>query len=196
MSAFVAPPGPPPPRPTSGTRGWWIAFAVTCIIVIGYSLAVGEYLAGRREPQQLGTSDVGEWADMAEYGFRLRVDEIAVVDSLPARFSDEIVTAPTGMAYFEAKLTVEVLVAPDEDMGCILELYNADGEKLDWEDTSVGIPDVSGCLLFDDGRDALDVGDTFESQFIRVVLPDEPGSFTIHIVPTYTEDTVYWAITG
>lgn len=196
MSAPVAPLGPPP-GPRSGARGWWIAFAVTCVVVIGYSLGVGQYLADRREPRPLGTSSVGEWADLAEYGFRLRVDEVDVVGSLPSRFrDDEIVAAPTGMAYFQAKLTVEVLVGPEEDMGCTMELYNADGERLDWDDDSVGIPGVSGCVLFDDGRDALDVGDTFESQLIRVVLPDDPGSFVIRIVPTYTDDTVYWAITG
>lgn len=196
MSAPVAPLGPPPPGPRSGTRGWWIAFAVTCVVVIGYSLGVGQYLADRREPRLLGTSSVGEWADLAEYGFRLRVDEVDVVGSLPSRFRDgESVAAPTGMGYFQARLTVEVLVGPEEDMGCTMELYNADGERLDWDDDSVGVSGASGCLLFDDGRDALDVGDTFESQLVRVVLPDDPGSFVIRVVPTYTNDTVYWAIT-
>lgn len=193
MSAAAPPTSPSRPRRRWSQRQWWVAFVVACVVALGYSVAVGHYLADRREPVLLGESGLGEWADLSDHGFRLRVDDITVTDELPSRYTEgETVRAPDGMAFFRAMLTIEVLVPPDGDMGCYLTLLNSDGEELDFEEYSVGDPDATECILFDDGRQALDVGDTFESQLVRVVLPDDPESFRIEVQPAYASEGVYW----
>ncbi|GAB3815529.1 hypothetical protein GCM10028820_13160 [Tessaracoccus terricola] len=190
-------PSPVPAEPPTGRRAWrwWIALAVLACTFAVYSLSVGQFLVEMREPEHLGHSTVGEWADLSDYGYRLRFEGFALHDSMPSSWdATRLEYPPDGMQYVEARFTVEVLVGEEEDMGCTFKLFNADDEELGL--TGIGLGDVEGTeCQHSEQRAGLVPGDTFASHQVYVVPSGMDDGFTLRAEPFYLDedqDNAYW----
>ena len=175
---------------------WWVAFGIIAALVVGYSVAVGQYLSTLRQPEVIGHSVVGEWADLSDYGFRIRVDSMEYFDALPGSWDpSQVNEPPEGMKYLRVLYTVEALVPPEGDLGCIVDLRNGDGEELDLTEIGLAGPEGEGCTRYD-GRDGIAVGDTYETQSVFVVQPVPIEDYTIVITPMFADERVHWEITA
>lgn len=175
-----------------GRWRWWTALvALVCVFGV-YSVSVGQFLVGMREPDHLGHGTVGEWADLSDYGFRLRLDGIELHESMPSRWDEtRFEYPPQGMHYVEARFTVEVLVPQDVDIGCDFRLLNADGEEFGLVGIGMAGAEASECHHQDE-RAGIGVGDEFTSHEVYVVPRNYTDGFTLRVTPYFTDDDVYW----
>lgn len=218
MSAPVG--GAPPPQPHPATsagesppklprpslldrmrrlpdRKWWVSFVVVLVLVVVYSVAVGQYLSTLRQPEVVGQSRVGEWADLSDYGFRLRVDNMELLDSAAGGWEgSDIKRPPEGMKFLRVLMTIEALVPEDGNMGCTLTLLNGAGEEIGLEEVGLDGPDSVGCAHHE-FREGIGVGDTWESQMVWVVLDEPVENFTLVINPIYSDGGLArWHVTA
>lgn len=184
--------GAPPVRERGRWRWWAALVALACLFGV-YSVSVGQFLVEMREPDHLGHATVGEWADMSEYGFRLRLDGIDVHDSMPSRWDEtRNEEPPSGMHFVEASFTLEVLVAEDVDVACAFRLLNADGEELG--NVGIGMAGAQGTECHhEEQRAGIGVGDEFVTHEVYVVPRNMTDGFTVNVTPYFTDDTVYWS---
>lgn len=175
-----------------GLWRWWTALAVLACTFAVFSVSVGQFLVEMREPEHLGHSTVGEWADLSDYGFRLRFDGLELHDAMPSAWDPtRSEYPPDGMHYVQARFTVEVLVEQDENMGCEFKLFNADGEELGL--TGIGLAGAEGTdCQHGEQREGIGVGDTFVSHEVYVVPRSMVDGFVVRVEPYYTDDRGYW----
>lgn len=173
---------------------WWTAMAVLAGIFAAYSLVVGQFLVGTRQPVELGHSGVGEWADLSEYGFKVRFEGLEFHDSMPSEWDQtRLEYPPQGMQFLQARFTVELLVDPDADVGCEFNLFNADGEELDLTGIGLAGAEGTGCRYTkEDG--AVAAGDTFTSHQVFVVQQAPVEGFTVRVDPLFSDEQVYWTV--
>lgn len=178
--------------PVSGGR--WVALALVMALALVFSLIVGNYLARLYEPRELGSSATGEWADLSEYGFRMRLDDVTKATSFPSSYGEgEYTTAEEGTELLRIQLSIEPLVGPEEDVSCRFELYNGDGEKLGLKELTVDGPAAVDCTAgFDDPRP---MGVAYDTQMVHVVIPEPVENYTLEMYPLAADSTVYWTFT-
>lgn len=183
-------------RAWMSTRGWWISFAVLLAVALVFSTVVGNYVARLKEPVEVGTSVTGEWADLAEYGFRARLDSLELSTTYPSSSNaGDPRTAPEGATYLRVRMSIEPLVAADADMGCFWELFNSDGEQLTMTEFGVDGPLSRQCTYLElEGSRELEV--PFTSQEVYVVVPDDVESYTLQLSPQFGDKAVFWTFTA
>lgn len=172
-------------------RRWWVAFVVVLVLVVVYSVATGQYLATMREPEVIGESEVGQWADLSDYGFRLRVDSMELLESATGGWESGPVHPPEGMRFLSVRMTVEALVPEDGDMACTMSLLNGAGEEIGLEEIGLDGPESIGCSHHN-YREGVGVGDQWESQMAWVVLPEPVEDFTLVVKPLFSDEPVLW----
>lgn len=177
----------------------WLWFAGAVALCLAFALGAGSWIVATTQPTQLGRSNVGGWAELAEAGFRVRLDGVALADSLPSSYDPASdVAPPEGFQFLRVQMTVESLVGPDEAIGCLVQLRNRDGEEIGHRNYGLDGPAATDCNQLaaeeENGRPIL-AGDSFKSQSVFVVQPDDIDSFTVDIVPLFVDDDVFWTFT-
>lgn len=182
------------PRTRSrGQTGWWVAFAVATVLVAVYSVVSGGYVVAREGRRDLGHSHVGEWADMTEHGLRFRLDSLDYVDAVPVGLGGTITSPPPGTAYLLAQFSIEAVMAPADGLGCVIQLFNADGEALAWTESDAQGPTDHGCYGQTTEVGEVERGDVFQTQTVYIVEPAPLASFTLTVWPTATDERVSWS---
>lgn len=175
-------------------RAWWALFGTLTAVALLFSLAVGNYVAQLHEPVERGRGIVGEWLDLSEHGYRIRVDEIAAARSYPSAWGEEETAAPESMVLVRVRSTVVPLVGPDVDLGCTLRLFNGDGEELTLAEYGVAGPDSQHCTL-DPDLGPREAGAEFETQNVFVVPESWADEVYVEIHPLYVDQRAYWTVT-
>lgn len=170
---------------------WWLGFVGLTVFSLGLALALGNYVSHLREPIEVAEVDVGEWADLPVSGFEVRVEAIDAAPSFPSAWQEgEQVHAPQSMQLVRVQLTVRPLVGPEADMGCIVRLFNGDGEELTLTEYGVVGPESSNCSLYSDlGPRAQGV--EFSTQTVWVVPSAMVDESYIEIHPLYADDRTF-----
>ena len=179
-------------------RAWapWVGFGCVVLACLVFAVGAGVWIVRATEPRQLGTSAVGEWADLSEQGLRVRIDDVTSAPSFPSSYDTASdMAAPEGFEFLRVRMTVELATGPDEGVSCLLRLRNRLGEVIENKDYGVDGPGVSDCNLVAAAESMgrpLERNDQFQSQSVFIVLPDDVDSFTLDVVPLFGEDEVFW----
>lgn len=136
MSSQV--PAPAWTRPARRSRTEWAVFTGLVAVAVVVGLLLGQLAAERlrvaRYGTLLGTSAIGEWADLSDYGLRARLDEAEVAESFPSEFGAEV-AGDAGMLLVRVQLSIEFTIDVAADnysdlVSCDLALWNAAGERI------------------------------------------------------------------
>lgn len=174
--------------------GGWGPLVLLMTIALTFSVVVGNYLVRLYEPAELGSSVTGEWADLSDYGFRMRLDEMVMAPSFPSSWDEnELTAAPDGMELLRIRLSIEPLVGPDADMACRFELFNGDGEQLGLTESVVEGPSAVDCNV--GGDEPREPGVVFVTQLVHVVIPEPLENYSLQMYPLSAESQVYWTFT-
>ena len=179
-------------------RRWvpWLGFLCVVVACVVFSVVAGVWIVRVTDPEQVGRSAIGSWAELGDQGFRVRLDDVAMAPSFPSAYDPTTeLTAPEGFQYLRVRMTVESLVGPDDAMGCLLTLRNSEGEGLGNPEYGVDGPSASECnalAAVEEGGQPIGQGDKFSAQSVFIVLPDELDSFTLDVVPLFVDDEVFW----
>ncbi|MEO7587794.1 MAG: hypothetical protein ABIS84_07160 [Arachnia sp.] len=177
-------------------RGWWVSFALLLSFALVFSLAVGDFLARQGEPKELGSSRIGEWADLSEHGFRARLDSLDMATQLPNAYNPDVISsAPPGMTYLRVRMTIEPLVGPDDDLQCSWKVTNGAAEQLSLTESAIEGPQFGGCTHpFDEGP--RERGVPFGTQTVYVVIAEPLESYTLRLQPQLADGSPYWTFTA
>lgn len=176
------------------TWPWWTALAALIVVFAVYSVSVGQFLVSTREPVEIGRSGVGEWADMSEYGFKVRFEGLEFHEAMPSEWdATRLEYPPQGMQFLQARFTVEVIADSALELGCEFKLFNADGEALDLTGIGLAGAEGTGCRRTEDSE-GVRPGDMFTSHQVFVVQKAPVEDFTLRVDPLFTDDDVYWTV--
>lgn len=178
-------------------RGWWISFAVLLSVSLVFALIVGARVATVNDPVELGHSTTGEWAELSEFGFRARLDDMSIAESFPSAYEETLdKAAPEGMALLRVRFSIEPLVADDGLVACLLSLFNGKGDRLTRIEYGVAGPESAECSLISTDGERQE-GVPYATQTVWVVAPDPVESFSLQLVPlSGADDNVYWTFSG
>lgn len=176
-------------------RGWWISFVVLVVVVLVFSLVVGDYVARLRQPTEAGRSTTGHWADLSEYGLRARLDEIAISATFPDAYDPAQQTAgPEGTSLLRVRMSIEPLVGEEEVLGCSWRLFNGAGEQLTLTEYGIEGPASTECTFISE-ETAREKGVAFQSQVVYVVVPNALESYSLQLVPAFGASPIYVTFT-
>ncbi len=176
-------------------RGWWISFVVLFVAAMSFSLVVGDYVAQLRQPIEAGRSTTGEWADLSEFGFRARLDDVTMSTTFPNSYDPEQEkSGPDGTSLLRVRMSIEALVDEDEVLGCSWRLFNGSGEQLTLTEYGIEGPESSECTLISDDM-VREKGVAFQTQVVYVVVPDAIDSYSLQLYPNFGASPVYWTFT-
>ena len=176
-------------------RAWWVSFVVLLVAALVFSMVVGDYVARLRQPTQAGRTTAGQWADLSEFGFRARLDDVAMSTAWPSAYDPEQeVTAPDGSSLLRVRMSLEPLVDEDVSIGCSFRLFSAAGEQLTLREYGVEGPQSSECTFVSEGT-TREKGVPFQSQVVYIVLPENVDSYSLQLYPNLGASPVYWTFT-
>lgn len=179
-----------------GQRGWWVSFVLLLATALVVSTLVGGYLARLSQPAEVGQARVGEWMDLADQGFRARVDSIELSPAFPSSYDPEQnQSAPEGLVFLRVRMTVEPLVDPDATVACTLKLFNGEGEELTLTESGIDGPEYSDCLFPTDEKERV-LGEAYQTQTVWAVIEEPVQSFTLQLQPLFQDQRVYWSISS
>lgn len=177
---LLLPPNSTPPRWLIGA----LAVGVSVTAALGIGQVAADQLTVARYGERLGTSRAGEWADLSAYGLRIRLDEVAVADRLPSRYSpDEPAEPLPGMALVRVRMTVEptVDIARDnyKDMiSCDIALWTKGGARVTASGPMLDGPEASSCAGIE--RPIVQ-GSQVEIQEVFQVLPADRDGLLVQV---------------
>ena len=174
---------------------WWTSFIVLLTSSVVFSVVVGNILAGLNDPEELGHSSVGEWADLGQFGFRARLDDVTISESFPSAYDEARTVGEEGASLLRVRFTIEPVAGRDEHISCSMKLFNADGEELTLTKYGVAGPVSTECTAAVDSE-ASGTGEPFETQMVWVVLPDFGDDYTLWLAPISEASTsTFWRFT-
>lgn len=177
------------------SRGWWISFLVLLASSVTFSVIVGNTVAGLDDPVELGHSVQGEWADLGDFGFRARLDDISSAESFPSAYDEgQEKVARDGTALLRVRFTIEPRVDQDETIGCSVQLLNGEGEQMSLVAYGVDGPASVDCSFIPSDAEE-SPGAAFQSQTVWVV-PEPVDAYSVRMVPISGSGTDgYWTFT-
>lgn len=180
-------------------RGTWWAFWITLVLTVALVVVGTLHVATRWVPRELGTTTHGNWMEFDS--FRLRVDMIQIVDSLPARYGEPITAETPGMKLMMVRFSVERQTpAPEELFGpddavCNVSILSDRGLEMDQVGYGGAVgPSSSSCYFFELESSEVEWGDelNFTGQIIAAVPPQPASSFTIRVERFLDDGSEVW----
>ncbi len=173
-------------------RGWWISFVLLLVVALAFSMVVGDYVARLRQPTEAGRSTTGEWADISEFGFRARLDDVTLAKTFTNSYDPEQHKGgPEGTSLLRVRMSIEALVDDDEVLGCSWRLFNGAGEQLTLTEYGIEGPESSECTFVSD-EGTRQKGVPFQTQVVYVVVPDDIDSYSLQLFPQFGASLSYW----
>lgn len=171
-------------RPLNPRRAWAI-FAVSLAVALLVGVVMGQYAKARlteaRQGDLLGTSRVGEWADMSEYGIRIRLDDVAIAESFPGRYGSES-AALEGLLLARVRMsviaTVDIAETGQEILTCDLGLLTAAGERYWPSGPMLEGPEYSNCGAV---PKPITAGQEFEIQQVFQIRPSDAAGLVVEV---------------
>lgn len=166
-------------------RRHWLTFAALLAAALVVALVVGNTPASRlalqREGKLLGTSAVGEWAELGAYGLKLRVDEVAIAEELPT--STGMTGGLDGLLLARVRVTLQPTIDIDarnsfEMLSCRTTLQTASGEQITASPVILEGPTDSDCGAL---PSPLRAGEQVQYQTVFQIRPADQAGLKVRV---------------
>lgn len=167
-------------------KGNWAVFGVLLALAVIVGLMIGNTPASRlkweREGKLLGTSQVGEWADLGAYGMKVRVDDVAIADALPAERGGTA-RAADGLQLVRVRVTLEPTIDITasnsfEMFSCLTKLITADGKQISQSVVLLEGPSQMDCASF---SGTARVGEQLHYQAVYQIKPSDAEGLKVRV---------------
>ncbi|WP_026927436.1 hypothetical protein [Granulicoccus phenolivorans] len=172
----------------SRSRRPWLVAGALLLVAILLAVGMGAVAGGRWQQERvIGTSRVGEWADLSAYGFRLRVDGVAVSDELPG-IGGAPVRGIDGLRLARVQLTLEPTrsIAADnyaDILSCDVAVRNGRDEQIGPSAVGLQLPDgsVGGCTAV---VRPIEAGRQYALTQVYEIRPSDEAGLSVEVVVT------------